>query len=143
MIKRGRKSAAELAVVTPISDHRQVPPANMPEVQRQIWQIVIGRLPYDWFKAEHLELLRAYCQHVAIAQTIARQIEGFRPEWLAEDGGLDRFDQLSRLLDREHRMVLALARSMRFTHQSQYDKTLAAKAARDAPMGRAPWEHIR
>jgi hypothetical protein len=142
MIKRGRKSAAELAIVKPIHDHRPPVPESMPEAQAAIWQKIVGRLPHDWFKGEHLELLRAYCQHTTIAWTIARQIEAFRPEWLAEDGGLERFDALSRLLDREHRMVLALARSMRLTHQARYDKTKAALEARETG-GRVPWEWVK
>jgi hypothetical protein len=139
MIKRGRQSAAGMAVVTPITEHRPPVPDGMPDAQAMIWHTVVNRLPYDWFKAEHLELLRAYCQHVCIAQTLARQIERFRPSWLAEQGGLERFDQMSKLLDREHRMMLALARSMRITHQSQYDKTYAGKQGRPGPVGK-PWE---
>jgi hypothetical protein len=92
-------------------------------------------------------------QHCAIAQTIAKSIESFDPAWLAEDGGLDRLDQLSRLLDREHRAMLALARSMRLTHQSQ-DRKVAARRAHaqsgwgsigmdDGEVRAAPWERHR
>ena len=63
-------------------------------------------------------MLRAYCQHVAIARLTARQIEAFDPKWLVEDGGLERYDTMSKLLEREHRAMLALARSMRLTHQN-------------------------
>jgi hypothetical protein len=124
-----RKSAAALSTITPIVDHRPPVPDDMPEAQATIWRAITNRLPHDWFRREHLEMLRAYCQHACIAQTLARQIEAFRPEWLAEDGGLERLDQLSRILDREHRLMLALARAMRLTHQAQYDpKVMGARA---------------
>ena len=124
-----RKSAAALSVVTPIQDHRPAVPDDMPEAQAIIWKGITNRLPHDWFRREHLELLRAYCQHAAIAQVIARRIEAFDPKWFAEDGGLERFDALSRVLDREHKAMLALARAMRLTHQSQYDpRVMGAKA---------------
>jgi hypothetical protein len=139
-VQRGRKSAASLATVTPIVDHRPPAPDDMPEAQAELWQQIVNRLPHDWFKREHLELLRAYVQHVTIARELARQIEQFRPEWLTVDGGLQRLDGLTRMLDREHRIMLALARSMRITHQSQYDKTYAGKQARDAPGHGRPWD---
>lgn len=79
-----RKSAAALSVITPIVDHRPPVPEDMPEAQAIIWRGITNRLPHDWFRREHLELLRAYCQHAAIAQTLARQIEQFKLEWLPE-----------------------------------------------------------
>jgi hypothetical protein len=124
-----RKSAAAMSVVTPIVDHRPPVPDDMPEAQAVIWQGITNRLPHDWFRREHLEMLRAYVQHAAIAQVIARRIEAFDPQWFGEDGGLERFDHLSKVLDREHRAMLMLARAMRITHQAQYDpKVMGAKA---------------
>ena len=114
-----RKSAAALSVITPMVDHRPPVPDDMPEAQAQIWRGITNRLPHDWFRREHWELLRAYCQHAAIAQVIARRIEAFQPQWFADDGGLEQFDALSRVLDREHKLMLSLARAMRLTHQSR------------------------
>jgi hypothetical protein len=139
-----RKSAAALSVVSPIVDHRPPPPDDMPEAQQDLWRTIVNRMPHDWFRAEHRELLRAYCQHVAIARLIARQIEAFAPKWLAEDGGLERFDGLAKVLERAHRMILALARSMRITHQSLDPKVMGVKArddgGRDHP---PPWERFK
>jgi hypothetical protein len=139
MIQRGRRSAASLATVSKITDARPAVPDDMPEAQAAIWRATVNRLPFDWFKAEHLPMLQAYCQHVAIGQEMARQIEAFEPGWLRQDGGLERFDKLSRVLDREHRCAIALARTMRITHGSQYDKSVAAKLARPRPE-QLPWE---
>jgi hypothetical protein len=120
-----RKSAASLSVVTPIQDHRLPAPEGMSAPEALIWRRLMDRVPNGWFRAEHIELLAAYCEHGAIADTIARSIREFRPEWLGQDGGLERLDGLTKLLDREHRLVLALARSMRLTHQA-FDPKVAA-----------------
>jgi hypothetical protein len=139
-----RRSAESLAVVRPIEDHRPPAPDSMPEAQAEIWRRTVNRLPHDWFRQEHLEMLRAYCQHVAIGHEIARQIERFDPDWLKRDDGVARLDQLTKLLDREHKLMLALARAMRFTHQSQYDRTVAASGARKVrASGPAPWEGFK
>jgi hypothetical protein len=139
-----RKSAASLSVVTQIVDHRPPVPADMPPAQAEIWRGIVNRLPHDWFKREHLEMLQAYCQHAAIAQTLARSIETFDPSWLRLDDGLARLDQLSKVLDREHRAMVMLARSMRLTHQSMYDRQAAATKSRQSiPKGTAPWERFK
>ena len=136
-----RKSGAALAVVTPIQDHRPPVPDGMPEAQADIWTRIVNRLPNGWFRPEHREVLTAYCQHACIAEQLARQVEAFRPEWLAEEGGLERLDRLTKMLDREHRAVVMLARSMRLTHQAQYDTQKASRAARKPVLeGPAPWE---
>ena len=144
MIKRGRKSAASLAVLSPIVDHRPPAPDDMPETQQELWRQIVNRLPHDWFRKEHLEMLRAYCQHCCIAREMARQIEQFRAEWLVEGVGVEHFDRMSRILDREHRIMLALGRSMRITHQAQVDKAVAGPRARaSSSPGRVPWEHVK
>ena len=140
MIQRGRKSASSLAVVTPIQDHRPPAPDDMPDVQQELWHQIVGRMPHDWFRKEHLELLRAYCQRVCVARQLAKEIERFQPDWLREDGGLERFDMLTRLVDREHRAMTMLARSMRITHQAQLDRAVAGPRARDASGVRLPWD---
>ena len=78
----------------------------------------------------------------AMARQLARKIAEFQPDWLDEPGGLERLDRLNAMLDREHRAVLALARSMRLTHQSQYAAQKASTLARQQPDGdaRKPWD---
>ena len=74
-----RKSAAALSIVTPILDHRLPVPDGMPEPQATIWRRLMDRVPNGWFKAEHVELLAAYCEHTCIAEVIARSIREFAP----------------------------------------------------------------
>jgi hypothetical protein len=109
----------------------------MPEAQAEIWVRTVNRLPHDWFKPEHIETLKAYCQHAAIANQIAKEIERFDPEMLGQ--WVEHFEKLRKLLDREHRIMLILARSMRLTHQSQLDRKVAGGRAREW-QGARPWE---
>jgi len=142
MIQRGRKSVASLATISKITDARPPVPEGMPEVQAKIWRATVNRLPYDYFQAEHLPLLKAYVQHVAIGEQLARQIAKFEGTWLTMADGLEHFDRLTRCLEREHRMAVSLARSLRLTHQSRYDRTVAGKVTRPG-LDRMPWEPIR
>ena len=99
-------------------------------------------MPNDWFRKEHVELLTAYCVRASMAEQLARKIAEFRPEWLDEPGGTERLDLLNKMVDREHRAVLALARAMRLTHQAQYQPQKAntlAKNARSADFV-PPWD---
>ena len=138
---RGPRASSALAVVTPIQDHRPSVPEGMPEAQAAVWRAIVNRLPYDWFRAEHLELLKAYVQHCAIAQTLARQVEQFRVEWL-EDGGLEHFDRLTKLLEREHKLMALLATKMRLTHQAQYDTAKMARKSRPGPHHGERWTAV-
>lgn len=140
MQQRGRKSAASLAVVGATPIHRVAPPEGLGTEQKAVFLSVVNSMPADWFGAEHLPLLVAYCRHVVTANVVAREIEAFQPEWMATDEGLERYEKLMKMAQRESASINGLARSMRLTHQSKYraDKahTLAGKSS-----GNRPWEY--
>lgn len=137
---RGRKSAAALAVVTSLPGQRPEPPEELTEDQAEEWRAIVGRMPAEWFTRETHGFLVAYCRHVITARRVTAQIEAFSPEWLATDEGLDRFDKLTKVREREQRAMAALGRAMRITHQSKYDLKVAGTKARDAGTIRKPWE---
>jgi hypothetical protein len=141
MAQRGRKSAAELAVVRQITDHRPPPPDDLTEAQAVEWRRIVARMPGDWFPIETQPLLAALCRHIVQARSIAAMISEFRPAWAAEDGGLERLDRLGKMLDREHRAMSSLATKLRLTNQARYDAAKAARAER-APgaSGKRPWD---
>jgi hypothetical protein len=68
MGKRGRKSSAELSVVTPLKTRRPPPPEDLTEEQASEWRAVVSRMPPDWFTREHFALLADYCRHVCRAR---------------------------------------------------------------------------
>ena len=65
------------------------------------------------------------------------------------------FDSLTKLLEREHKLMAMLATRMRITHQSQYDRQAMATKARASggsfgyigldgePVSQRPWERHR
>jgi hypothetical protein len=85
-------------------------------------------------------VLTSYCRHAARASLLAEQINAFMPEWLKEDGGLERFDKLLAMAERETRAVTACARSMRLTHQSHIRATSAGTAIGRSSDGPKPWD---
>ena len=89
-----------------------------PRHRRTLWQLIVTRLPPDWFKDEHLAQLRAFCQHVWLAEMLAPQLEEFDPATLVTEAGRLHFEQLARMLDKEHRAMLGLARALRLTVSS-------------------------
>jgi hypothetical protein len=137
-----RKSAAALAIVTPITDHRPPAPDDLTPEQAAEWREVVGRMPNDWFTRETHQLLAAYCRHVTAAKTLSAEIDRFKPEWLTDSVGLEQFGRLLALRDRETRGMSSLATRMRLTQGSRYraDKTATATAKPQFADGLPPWE---
>jgi hypothetical protein len=143
MRQRGRKSAASMEVQPALSVlevRRPSPPLGLTEVEAAIWHDVVACHPAGWFNKAQFPLLKAYCRHAGRAEMLAGQISGFQPEWLAAEGGLERFDALLRMAERESRAMSSLATRMRITHQAQRDPNTAGRAVRNEPSGPFPWE---
>ena len=142
MAQRGRKSAASLAVIRQITDHRPPPPDELTEAQAVEWRRIVGRMPGDWFPAETHPLLVGLCRHIVMARELAGMLDGFRAEWCAEDGGLERLDRLAKMQDREHRAMSSLATKLRLTNQSRYTAGRAVTEAAKGVAGRRPWDAV-
>lgn len=141
MEQRGRKSAAELEVaqLAGIRDDRPDPPVELTAEQSDEWRAVVDRLPGDWIKREHHGVLAAYCRHVCRSRLLSHCIDVVTAESLDTPEGLERFTELAKAAERETRAVLACARTLRITHQSQYDEKAAARGAGRSPNGVRPW----
>jgi len=144
MAQRGRKSAASLAVVRPITDHRPSPPEGLTEEQAAEWTAITRRLPAGHFPRECHGLLMAYCKHISSFRMLSESVDSFRSEWLITDEGLGRYGALLALREREGRALSSLATRLRITPQSRYHPRTAGVAAADAGSGRSkPWESTR
>ena len=86
---------------------------------------MVARMPADWFTREHYALLSSYCRHVCRERALSQLIDEFKMDWCKKHGGSERLDKLLSMAERETRTIMALARSMRLTHQSR----LKAEAA--------------
>src|SRR6476661_6952616 len=107
MRKRGRISSAELATVV-VDAGRCMPASPPPELtdaQATIWRDVVGSLPNGWFTRAAHPILIAFCRHVCHARLLEVQIARFEPEWMRVDGGLERFDRLLAIAERETRAM--------------------------------------
>ena len=121
----------DLAAVESLESRRNGPPSDLSKDEAQIWRRIQSAMPSDWFRAEHADFLKQYAQHAARADALnaaAREIDLTAAAKDSIDGpDLKRVDKLFKMAERESRLVLALARSLRITHQSQIDQKTAGR----------------
>lgn len=144
MAQRGRKSAASLSVALAESvthTKRLAPALHISDAERGVWLEVVNDQPAEAFTATHGPLLELYCRHVVQARVIADELANFSRAWLADDDGLDRYDRLLKMAERESRAASSLATRLRITRQS-IDQQTVARTLKVGGAGRAkkPWE---
>lgn len=129
-----RKSATDLATPRPLvqREERADAPYTLTDRQAEVWHRVTGRLPADWFQAEHWDMLVAYCRHSVAADNVAQLIS-------QHEGGdsldVDEYDKLLKMQERESRALSSLATRMRITQQALKDpRTKPHKSVKK------PWE---
>ena len=124
-----KKDTPDLAAVENLESRRSGPPSDLSKDEARIWRRVQSAMPPDWFRAEHADLLKEYARHAAHADSLnaaAREIDLTAAAKDSIDGpDLKRVDKLFQMAERESRLVLALARSLRITHQAQVDPKTA------------------
>ena len=140
--KRGRKSAAERAVVIAGNfGRRPEPPEDLTEDQAEIWRELVSSEAPDYFNTAALRgMLADYCRHRASGRIISDIIDSFQPEWLKAAEGAKRYQGLLRMRETETRAAASLATKLRMTNQSRYTPHAAATASRNAARGLKPWE---
>jgi len=140
MAKRGRKSTAALTTTVVPLGKLPPPPPRLSDYEASLWDAIVATKPADYFQADTLPLLEAYCCHVATYQMIDALVRKFDPETLArEESAAKLFDKFSRLRENESKATLALARSLRLTQQARYTPRTAARQNAKVSGGR-PWE---
>jgi hypothetical protein len=141
-MKRGRKSAADLAVILPTDDTRPGAPYGLAGDAALLWDRTVQAMPAGWFPEESWPILEAFCRHVVTGRKLSAEIErGQRTvKWLRNDEDAKRLDLLTRMRDRETKAAIAAARSLRLTKSSQMRAEAAGRAVRDHYRGELPWE---
>lgn len=136
MEKRGRKSAASLAVVSTAgviqTIRRPEPPAELNDEQAHEWRAVVNRLPSEWFPRETHAMLAQYCRHVVMARRVSQLVEAAEN---AETFDIDEYDRLGKMMERESRIMSSLATRMRISQQATYDKSKKKGSA-----AKRPWD---
>lgn len=142
MAQRGRKSLASLAVrATPLpgSIERMEAPVYLSDAERQVWTDVVNDQPAGVFGLTHAPMLEMYCRHVVRSRILADEIQNFDRAWMADGDGLDRYDKLLKMAERESRAMSSLATRLRITRQSVHVEK-ASRAIANMPRSRKPWE---
>ena len=141
-MKRGRKSLADFAVISPAEHSRPGAPYGLADEAAGVWESTVQAMPAGWFPAETWPVLEAYCHHVVTGRKLSTEIErGDRTvKWLRDDDDAKRLDLLTRMRDRETKAAIAAARSLRLTKSSQMRAESAGRAVRNHIPGPKPWE---
>jgi hypothetical protein len=77
--QRGRKSASQLAIVSPtVPGHaRPAPPKNLSAEEAALWSRIVAAMPDGWF-ATSQHILRVLCAHTVTADIIAQRLAKVR-----------------------------------------------------------------
>jgi hypothetical protein len=144
-MKRGRKSRAELemtdSVIVDVSQRiPPPPPSELNDAQAQVWRDAVASMPGNWLQRGAHALLVEYTRHVCRSRLLEQQIALFDTEWIRADGGLERFDRLLGMAERETKALTACARALRLTPQAQMHPRSAGRLINNLPSGvESPW----
>ena len=100
-------------------------PTILTNEQAEIWRAVVGSKPEGWFGPDTAPLLVQYCRATSRANDIAGELNAIDVDDLRYRS---RRLALLDLEEKQSRSVMALARSMRLTQQSQIDPKVASHA---------------
>jgi hypothetical protein len=136
-----RKSVEALSVITHLPGQRTEPPAGFPAPASEVWRAVVASKPHDWFTADSVYLLEAYCHAVVSHRLISLGVAAFDSGKMAEPAGVALYDQLTRMQERQARVMTSIATKLRLTQQSRYTPQAAATAAKKVGGGARPWDN--
>jgi hypothetical protein len=142
--QRGRKSAAALAlpgIVTAINATERLPaPVHLSDAAAAVWVEVVNDQPASAFTPTHAPLLEMYCAHVVRSRVLDDQLLNFDVAWMADDEGMDRYDKLLKMAERESRAASSLATRLRITRQAIEHPVTAGRKVANQSKARKPWE---
>jgi len=137
---RGRKSAAELSVISAGGvemTRRPEPPAELTGEQSEAWQYIVAGYDAGRFDRGSQPLLAQYCRHVVAARHVGQLLEAAEKE---PDLDVGAWDQLLKTQERQSARMASLATKLRITPQSRYMPRGAARADGRAHTIPNPWE---
>ncbi|MEK6216517.1 MAG: hypothetical protein N2B03_04770 [Boseongicola sp.] len=105
---RGRKSAAELAIIGAggIAVARRLdPPSLISDEMAKVWRGIVNGKPADWFDAGSAPVLAQYCRHVIAARRASQLVV----QTEADDGfDIDVWSGLLRIQERQSALLVSL-----------------------------------
>lgn len=126
------KIATRRMAAVELQGRRPEPPATLPDGAASIWRAVVSGFPPSYFRPADYPLVEAYARHCHQAARLDEHIDAMQSEWLKDEEGLKRYRCLLDARRHETSQTLALARSLRITHQSRVTKRGAASAIEEA-----------
>ncbi len=139
MGKRGRKSAAEMAMAPlVVIEPRPVAPTELTDEESSVWEGIVARMPAAWFTKECHPLLIQLCRHVVAARRLAQLIH--QAEHGDEDFLVDHWMRLLRALTGQTAIITSVSTKLRITPQSSYDAKVAGTAKSHSSDLTPPWE---
>ena len=121
---------------------RPHPPENLGVEEATLWVDVVNARPPDYFGKETQALLEEYVRYVVQGRWLGRMVMDQMEE--VDDGGVVDSKALKRLIAMQTQTtakMMALARSMRLTHQSIYLPDSSAGKGKPKDLEEKPWEY--
>lgn len=140
MAKRGRPSAASIAVARPTTERqpRADAPYDLPDEAADVWHATLEALPAGWIGSEAEPILAAYCRTTVSLRRIGQLIHGC--EHGPGDLVLGEYALLLREHARQAQVLKTLGTSLRLTPQSRLRAEGAARRVDGHHKGPKPWE---
>ena len=140
-MKTGRKTIHDSMVVV-IGERAMPPPppSELSPAEARIWADCLGSLPSTWILPAHHGLMMDYCRRAATAERLGREIEAFESSWLEVPGGVERYNALLLMRDRESRAMFAAGRQLRLTPASVSRRENARTLLDSHRPGPLPWD---
>ena len=139
MGKRGRKSAAEMAIAPLVEiEPRPVAPTELIDEESAEWEKIVARMPSKWFTKECHPLLIQLCRHIIAARRLAQLIH--KAAHGEEDFHVLYYMRLLRALTGQTAIITSVSTKLRITPQSSYDAKVAGTAKGNSSDVVPPWE---
>jgi phage terminase small subunit len=135
-----RKSAESLSVITNLPGQRAEVPERLTGEAADIWREIVASKPHDWFTSDTCHLLEAYCHAVVAHRLVSVGVAAYTEKQMAEPKGVAVYDQLTKMQERQARVMATIATKLRLTQQSRYTPQAAATASKKVGGGARPWD---
>ncbi len=139
--KRGRKTGSNIVPIAADSalKFKEKPraPSTLSPDERVLWDTVVGVHQYDWLSPDQVPILVQYCRHTIEAGFLTDRIADLKAEKNPENFET-RYNRLLGMRERETRASIAMARTLRITHQAKFQRTSSHLRPDDG--GPYPWE---
>ncbi|WP_145396006.1 hypothetical protein [Paracoccus sulfuroxidans] len=128
-----QKSIEEAGLSADYIPDRPEPLNGMTREQKDVWSVIVNRMPADWFLAETYELLAQYCRHACEARRVSAIIRAHTADPETSEKWIEQYDRLLKIQEREGRAMSSLATRLRITQQSTVNAKIQKPAEPDEP----------